>query len=167
MVPTFSDISDVVGSAFNLLRSTAYSGADHGRTLYTGDFSLLNRAPMNYGIISDSESERPVMITWGMSTCLALCGYDPKSKVGFLSHNLSGVDFEETHGPIIHELQATYGVSEDDLVFYLTGAIVSNPKHVDKFTSDWVESSIKYISDNFPNSTLETDVLDWDFKSFF
>lgn len=163
----FNEIIDISEHLWNIFRSAVYPDVDNGRILYGGDFSLLNYAPMDYGIISDSESDRPVMITWGISTCLALCGYDPKRKVGFLSHNSTGINYEISHKPIIHKLRTEYGVSDSDLVFYLTGAVVKNPKKVDDFTLAKVGKAIDYVATNFPNSKIETDIFDWSFKSNF
>ena len=61
--------------------------ADRLRPEYQGDYSLLNLVGMGEATVSTSESQRPVIGSVGMGPCVAMAGYDPNQKIGFVSHN--------------------------------------------------------------------------------
>jgi hypothetical protein len=99
--------------------------ADCLRPKYMDDYSLLNLVGMDEATISTAESQRPVIGSGGMGPCVAMAGYDPNQRIGFVSHNSAMFDPEFLHNLILKELRKK---SESDLEMdiYIVGGMVGS-----------------------------------------
>ena len=58
------------------------------REIYSRNTKLIGSVSIDEGTISSADSNKPIIATFGLGPCIALAGYDRKSKIGFISHNV-------------------------------------------------------------------------------
>lgn len=132
-----------------------YPNPDKLREVYSGDYSLVKGTGNKRGIETSSQSDRPIMATWGVGPCLTLGGYDSKQKVGFLVHDFDGRRICHTADDLVEKLQIQReGL---DFQFYLVGGVQG-------WSNDVLREVEKYLTQRFPTGKVfYRDVLDkWD-----
>ncbi len=137
--------------------------ADSLRPEYQGDYSLLNLVGMDEATISTAESQRPVIGSVGMGPCIAMVGYDPNQKIGFVSHNGAGNYTGVLHDSVLGELKKK-AKSDLEMDIYIVGGMIGSGK---------LASRLRNIArENFNPRTINEDlalnVSDWTYlgKSF-
>src|SRR3989338_2572539 len=132
--------------------------SDKGRDIFRGDYSTLNYAPREMGVISSAQSNRPILMSYGMGPCIAVCGYDSSAGIGFLTHNSALTDVNGLHDLILKEMRKIIG-RNTQLSFHLVGGWKGGEK--DDWNSGILLKRIEeYITSNFPEATIDKDVLD-------
>ena len=137
--------------------------ADRLRPVYCGDYSLLNLVHGGEATISTSESERPIIGSFGMGPCIAMTGYDPKQKIGFISHNGIGDYVETLHTLVLEELRKK-SKSELKMDIHIVGGMIGSGELASRLTG--------VARDNFNprriSCDLALDTSDWTYlgKSF-
>ncbi len=137
--------------------------ADSLRPEYQGDYSLLNLVHGGEATISSAESQRPVIGSFGMGPCVAMAGYDPAQKVGFISHNGTGDYLEVLHDLVLEELRKK-SKSELEMDVYIIGGMVGS----DELASKLRNFAKRKFNPRIINEDLALDVSDWTYlgKSF-
>ena len=137
--------------------------ADSLRPEFQGDYSLLNLVHGGEATVSTSQSQRPVIGSVGMGPCVAMAGYDPNRKIGFVSHNDVGDYVGVLHDLVLKELrEKTKSNLEMDI--YIVGGMTGSGE---------LASRLRDIArENFNPRTINADlalnVSDWTYlgKSF-
>ena len=137
--------------------------ADSLRPEFQGDYSLLNLVHGGEATVSTSQSQRPVIGSVGMGPCVAMAGYDPNRKIGFVSHNDVGDYVGVLHDLVLKELrEKTKSNLEIDI--YIVGGMTGSGE---------LASRLRDIArENFNPKTINEDlalnVSDWTYlgKSF-
>ena len=137
--------------------------ADSLRPEFQGDYSLLNLVHGGEATVSTSQSQRPVIGSVGMGPCVAMAGYDPNQKIGFVSHNGVGDYVGVLHDLVLKELrEKTKSNLEMDI--YIVGGMTGSGE---------LASRLRDIArENFNPRTINEDlalnVSDWTYlgKSF-
>src|SRR3989344_4441694 len=144
-------LTDRIKGFFGFNRSK-YPNPDKLREVYTGDYSLVKGTGNKRGIETSSQSDRPVMATWGVGPCITLCGYDPKYKTGFLVHDSEDRKICHTTDDLVEKLQEQ--MKGLDFQFYLVGGFQG-------WSNDVLRKVERYLTQRFPDGkVVYKDVLD-------
>lgn len=151
---------EIIYKAREILGLNEYQkiGPDKMREVFYGDMNLIGSVSMDEGTISSANSNKPIIATFGLGPCIALVGYEKKSKIGFISHNIPIKKLENLNGPIFETLDELK-VKKENLEFYLVGGNEKNKEHLDKIKK-YLESKIKY-----PNIIYEDVIESYDPKN--
>ena len=97
--------------------------------------------------IADSNSEKPILYTYGISTCTGLVGISFKSKIAFLVHFDSMSDVENIFCEISNSIKTRYGDIEDKFqLYWCKGFDYSIRERILEYTNLRKESFHEYIS---------------------
>lgn len=88
-------------------------GPDQKREVFFGDSKLVKMIGSNESTFSNSN--QPILGTYGIANCVAMIGYNPKTKKAFISHNVEHMPPEN-----INELPLKI-MGKEDLEIYLVG----------------------------------------------
>ena len=137
--------------------------ADSLRPEYQGDYSLLNLVNGGEATISTSESQRPVIGSGGMGPCVAMAGYDPNQRIGFVSHNGVGDYVGCLHNQVLEELRKK-SKSELEMDIYIIGGMMGSRE----LTSRLRNIARENFNPRIINEDLALNVSDWTYlgKSF-
>lgn len=125
-------------------------GPDKNREIFYGDYSLVGSVLSNEAGITDANSKKPMISTFGLGPCVALGGYDRKTKMAFLSHNIPLKKLEELNDPVFEYLRKRK-VIFNEMDFYLVGGdeeYKSHPEEVKKYLHDKVGSQLKIVHED-------------------
>ena len=101
------------------------------REIYSRNTKLIGSVSIDEGTISSADSNKPIIATFGLGPCIALAGYDRKSKIGFISHNVPVKKLDNLNDPIF-EVIDTLGIKKSNMEFYIIGGNKQYKNHVDK-----------------------------------
>lgn len=90
-------------------------GPDKRREVFYGDNNLVKLIGTGKATITNAEADKPIIGTYGLANCIAILGYNPKTKKAFLSHNIDKSKLEELNNPLIKE------IGNNNLEIYLIG----------------------------------------------
>jgi chemotaxis receptor (MCP) glutamine deamidase CheD len=139
-------------------------GPDKLREVYYGDYSNIIGIGINQCRITSSK--QPLIGTYGLGPCIAIAGFDKKTKTAFLSHNVPIKKLEFLNDDLFDAL-TKMGTIEKDLEFYLVGGNEEYKEHAQK-VEEYLKRRIKnpkivyrdLIEKNDPRKMGKSIILD-------
>ncbi|MBW3011910.1 hypothetical protein KY311_01890 [Candidatus Woesearchaeota archaeon] len=112
---------------------------------YTGSIDDILVIQANEWAVTDASQKRPLIGTGGIVTCLAVVGYDPNAKEGFMVHfkGQSNVPFT------LYDLQ-------DELKGEYEMRIIGGTLHEQKLRADYI---VRMFEEKLKGSFVEKDLL--------
>lgn len=112
------------------------NGPDKLREVFYGDYNLISGAHTNQTVMTNANSNRPILGTYGLGPCIAIVGYDPINKEGYLSHNVPLKNLDDLNDYPLQKL------NKNNLEFYLIGGTKEYEYHI-KNIKDYLNQKIE------------------------
>ncbi len=114
-------------------------GPDQKREVYYGKSNLIKMVRTNGINHTNSNSQTPLLGTTSLGPCIAIIGYNPKTKTAFISHNVEHNPPEKINNPLIEK------IGKNNLEIYLVG---------NNIRKNHEEKLIEYLKSELTNSKI-------------
>jgi len=130
------------------------------RPEFSGNMDGVVDVSMNQQAVTRATDEKPVLATFGLGPCVALVGYEPSAKVGFLTHYSAGTEVDGSFPNLLATLYRI-GLSHDSPTRFdvrliggwegdvdkLIGELKTRVRHGTSFKMEIVEEDTGYVAD--------------------
>lgn len=129
------------------------------RPEFSGDMDGVVDVSMNQQAVTRATDAKPVLATFGLGPCVALVGYEPSAKVGFLTHYSASTEVAQSFPNLLatlyriglsHEAPTRFDVrlvGGWDNADKLIGELKTRVRHGTSFNMKILEEDTGYVAD--------------------
>jgi len=124
------------------------------RPPYQGKYEEMVEVFQKEFAVTKKEDPKPVLTTYGLGPCIAIVGWSPKHKIGFLTHYDSSTELSSSFGRLLYKISQQLGSETSKFDVRIIGGYTNQSEQIIVFLKSRLN-----INEKIKMGVIEEDIL--------